>query len=460
MRTMRAMHAGAAAFIAGVLALALIAGGGAAWAHWTATAQGSGQVSTPSVRISQTDFPALGATYINTHARLSNTGSFTITNNGSVAGVASSRITAPGTIAPQMPLRIWPVSSPGACTASTAVPAAATTGTWAAAAVEGTTLAAGGSQTFCVRTEIPIFQRSALASSTGTTTVAGTLNVSLTATGTGWTATAPAVQAAQATQAIYPLDSGANVLARPADSRWYSFRNAGTGSTCLDVSGNGGAGSLAIAWQCLQSGTTHPQANQFWQVIPVTPSDPSIVTLRPRHAPTTRLAVDTSGRQVTAAANPSLATQQWIVQRMSTADVATAQFVSAVDGRCLALPSTASGNAVTTRDCTDPSTVLVTPVRSRLGFRPAGMLTNHVLIVGPRAMGAPLTLQRRSSAGVWNSVATGIPLNQPNELQFSAAALSTGTNTMRLTFADGTVAYEFVLAVSNSGTVTPTSGFG
>ncbi|NUL49316.1 hypothetical protein F7P69_29575 [Cellulosimicrobium funkei] len=451
---MRATRAGVAAFIAGFMALALVAGGGAAWAYWTATAQGTGQVTTPSVQISETNFSALQATYINTHTRLTTTGSFTITNNGSVAGVATSRISAPGGIAPQMPLRIWPAASASACTPSATIPESAASGTWASAAVEGTALAAGASQTFCVRTTVPVSQRDALATTSGTATVAGALNVSMVATGTGWSATANPALANQTTQAIYRLDAA---LAPATDSRWHTLRSAGNSTTCLEVSASGGAGSAVASATCAQNADGFTAPNQFWQVIPVNEANRTLVTLRPRHAPSTRLAVDGTGRQVIAAANPASTTQQWHVQRGPNAAV---QFVSAVDGRCLAVPSATGTGALSMVDCTNPASVLVAPDRRPLTFRSGGLLGlgYHTLIVGPRATGATMTLQRWNGSA-WNNVTTNTGSN-PNEIRFSTGLLAIGTHTLRLIFADGTVAYEFVLNSPLLGGMNPVSGFG
>lgn len=452
---MRTTRARILAVIAGVLAFALLAGGGTAWAYWTATAQGTGQVTTPSVQISQTNFTALQATYINTHTRLTATGSFTVTNNGSVAGTATSRISATGTIAPQMPLSIWPAASAGVCTPSATIPGSAVSGTWASAAVAGTPLAAGASQTFCVRTDVPVAQRNTLATASGTATVAGTLNVSLAATGTGWTAAAAPATAHQTTQAIYPLDP---VLAPATDSRWHAFRSAGNSNACLDVSSSGGPGTTVISGTCAVNAGGYTGPSQFWQVIPVNESNRTLVTLRPRHAPATRLAVDGTRRQVTATASPTSTSQQWHVQRGPNSAV---QFVSAVDGRCLSLPSTTGAGSLSTVDCTNPASVLVAPERKPLDFTSGALLGAgfHTLIVGPRDSSARLTLQRQNALGGWSNVTTTTP-SDPNQIRFSTGLLALGTHTLRLVFADGTVAYDFVLYSPLLGGMNKVSGFG
>ncbi|WP_413317397.1 RICIN domain-containing protein [Agrococcus sp. 1P02AA] len=451
---MRRTRKGLTAFAVGALAFAVLAGGGAASASWTAGALGSGQVTTPAVRVAQASFPSLGATFTNTHTSLTTTGSFTITNPGTVAGVASSTITSADARAPQLALRIWPVASTAACTPATAVPTTAATGTWAATTVAGTALAAGASQVLCVRTTLPLAQRNALASTTGAISVPAILSVSLVGTGTGWTAAAAGVTATHRTQAIYPLDAG---LAPTVGSRWHTIRSAASTGVCLDVSGGGGAGSLAIGWTCTQANGA-PQGNQLWQVIPVSEADRTLVTLRPRHQTGTRLAVDGTGRQSIAAAAAGAA-QQWHVQRVSAS---TVQLVSAVDGRCLSLPTTSSGTARTTVDCTDAAAAVLSPQLQPLGFtwNPGliGIGSNAALTVG--ANRADLILERESAPGTWQGVAFAQPAAYPTMITIAPANLPTGTSSLRLRYADGTVAYAFVLNRSSSNVVSAVSGTG
>ncbi|WP_072314827.1 RICIN domain-containing protein [Agrococcus sp. Marseille-P2731] len=451
---MRRTRKGLMAFAVGALAFAMLAGGGAASAYWTAGAQGSGQVTTQAVRVSQTSFPSLGATFINTHTSLTTTGSFTVTNSGGVAGVASTTITSADARAAQLALRIWPVASTAACTAATAVPVTAGTGTWASTTVAGTSLAAGASQVLCVRTTLPVSQRNALASTTGTTSVAANLNVSLVGTGTGWTAASAPAPAAHTTQAIYPLDTS---LAPVIGSRWHTLRTAASTGVCLDVSGAGGVGAAVIGWTCTQVNSA-PQANQLWQVVPVSEADRTLVTLRPRHQPTMRLAVDATGRQTLAIAAAGAA-QQWYVQRASAS---TVQLVSAVDGRCLSLPTASSATARTTVDCTDATAAVLSPQLQPLGFtwNPGliGLGSNAALTVG--ANRADFILEREASAGVWQSVAFVQPAAYPTMITIAPANLFTGNTTLRLRYADGTVAYAFVLNRSTTNVVSAVSGTG
>lgn len=436
-------------FIAGVMAFAVLIGGGGAWAYWTATVRGAATVTTPSVAVSQANFSVLNASFANAHSRLTSTGSFTVTNTGGSAGVATVSISATGGVAPQMPLRMWPVATAGACSAAAVIPGGAASGTWASATISNTTLAAGQSQIFCVRTTVPVSQRNALATTTGGTTILvnGTLNVSLAAA--GWTATASG-SAVQRSVGIYPLD---NSLAPVEDSRWHAFRNGASTSVCMDVqSSSAVAGTQVIAYPC-QADDGIPKENQFWQVIPVDETDRSLITLRPRHAPTMRL--DVNGNQITIQESSAATSQQWYVQRVSPSTVqgvppSTVQLVSAVDGRCLSIP--ASG-ILSMANCESGGTVLISP--QRVPLQVSTLLTTATLAVGPGA--STLRLQRWNGTA-WTNLTTS---STATTLSFSAPLLSAGENTMRVVFPDGTVAYNLVLRYTVLGLiVTVVSGTG
>ncbi|RLQ83907.1 RICIN domain-containing protein [Mycetocola zhadangensis] len=440
---MRSARQGVAGFLAGIMAFALlVGGGGAAWAYWTASAQGTGQVTTPSVTVTQISFPSLNATYTNAHARQTVTGPFSISNTGSVAGFATASISSTAPIAAQLPLTIWRVANSAACVAGSTIPSDAVTGTWASATLGNIQLAAGQAQTLCVRTTIPLSQRDSVASATGDARAAGTLNVSL-ATTTGWTAASTPAVATQTMSAIYPLDTA---LAPVNDSRWHSIRSA-NGATCLDVEANNTFGN-AIAYQCGSS----VQANQMWQVVPVSEADRSLITLRPRHSPNSRLAVDGSNRQVTVSSDPASPAQQWYVQRVSTT---TVQFVSATNGLCLSMPQASGVAALTMIDCSNIGSVIVNPLRIPLGF--SSNATTTTLTVGPRVAAAPFFLQRLSG-GTWTTVTT---TSQANALTVANDLLVEGPNTMRIIFIDGTFPAYNNLVLNRAGTVvTAVSGTG
>ncbi|GGE97815.1 hypothetical protein GCM10011313_21080 [Mycetocola zhadangensis] len=243
--------------------------------------------------------------------------------------------------------------------------------------------------------------------------------------------------------AIYPLDTA---LAPVNDSRWHSIRSA-NGATCLDVEANNTFGN-AIAYQCGSS----VQANQMWQVVPVSEADRSLITLRPRHSPNSRLAVDGSNRQVTVSSDPASPAQQWYVQRVSTT---TVQFVSATNGLCLSMPQASGVAALTMIDCSNIGSVIVNPLRIPLGF--SSNATTTTLTVGPRVAAAPFFLQRLSG-GTWTTVTT---TSQANALTVANDLLVEGPNTMRIIFIDGTFPAYNNLVLNRAGTVvTAVSGTG
>lgn len=147
---------------------------------------------------------------------------------------------------------------------------------------------------------------------------------------------------------------------------------------------------------------------------------------------------------------------------MQRASASTVQLVSAVDGRCLSLPTASSATARTTVDCTDATAAVLSPQLQPLGFtwNPGliGLGSNAALTVG--ANRADFILEREASAGVWQSVAFVQPAADPTMITIAPANLFTGNTTLRLRYADGSVAYSFVLNRSTLNVVTAVSGTG
>lgn len=410
--------------VAAIAVCALSVGGGAAWAAWTASAQASGQSTTPSVAITQVAFGQLNETYINTHTRLTETGSFTLTNTGTAAGPVAASITAPGSFAPLLPLRIWPVASTAACTAATTIPGTAASGTWASTTVPGVTLAGGASQVYCVRTTVPLAQRQSLATASGAQTVTATLAASLTSS--GWTAQAGATTT-QATAAIYPLSTD---LPKTAQSSWYRLANSGDANACLDVANSGGAGALLISYVCTDN------ANQRFQIVALG-ADPSVVTLRPRHAPGTRVSVRADGTQELAAANSAALSQQWIVQTRAGSPTRY-QLVSALDGRCLTVRAPWSDAAHTVVDCPLANVELI-PTRDPLTFS-GGLILTGTFDVGPAVFAQPLSVQRLVGT-TWTTEATLAAGSRTVSFALPTITLLSTERQYRLVYPDGSVAF-------------------
>ncbi|UJP10265.1 RICIN domain-containing protein [Microbacterium sp. KUDC0406] len=428
---------------AGLTAFLVLVSGGAAWSSWSAQSRGPGTVTTDAVAVSHAGF-ASPATTTYLPSSLSSTRSFTVTNNSAVQGTATVSITSSGTAASGLPISVWTVSSADKCTSSTSVPASGVTkGTWASATLTPT-LAAGAIITYCVRTSIPDWK--AITDPVGGNTVNPALTVSLNAQ--GWVATAPTATHAQTTAGMYPLVTG-NFFDPKLASTWHTIRRAGDAGLCLDVAASGGAGTRVITWTC------HDQSNQRWQFLPVNGTNQTLVTVRPRHAPTTRLTYTSSGVQQIAAGATGAAAQQWYVQK---AGAGFFQLVSAATGKCLGM--SAAGDA-------DMSVVECNDVRARLAFQREA-LTMSMSSSGTAVMldfhsissSGTLVLQRLRN-GSWENVtsivqgAGGVSFDMYNVLTNDA------DTSLRIVFQNTTdTAYSTFVLHRSTNTVTVVSGIG
>lgn len=416
------------AFVASAAVAALALGGGAAYAFWTATATGTGTVTSPTVAVTHASFPTASATLINTHTTLTQSGSFTLTNTGTIAGAVTASVTgAPSAFASALPVTYWP----GACVATP--PAGAVTTTWQSFSVS-TTLAAGASQAYCVRTVInPATQRDAIATTTGTQTLTATITAQITAS--GWTNTAPTASntATFTTQAIYKLAGDA---VTPPKSTWLRLRSATATGVCLDVSGSGGAGTDLISYGC------DTYANKSWQMIPVSGTDYTKVVLRPGHAPGTRIAQTATGTQIIAAVNAADVAQQWYVQRVSGTQI---QLVSVMNGKCLTVRPTADTLPLSTADCNGANTKIdAARIPLSLGsswVMGTGTFSYQNILNGT---GANALVVQRLSGGTWYNLGTTVSsppatatLSFPIVTSLGTDAnrsLAIGDNTMRIVY--------------------------
>ncbi|WP_425280786.1 RICIN domain-containing protein [Leucobacter coleopterorum] len=160
---------------------------------------------------------------------------------------------------------------------------------------------------------------------------------------------------------MFPLTPG---FFTPELSHWFTMRSKANNGICMDVTASGGAGSSAISYGC------HAASNQRWEFVPVSESDQSLVTIRPRHALGTRLTYDASNSELIQNASSS-ASQQWYVQQITTTAPLTFQFVSVANGRCLSLRSTSNTASMPTVPCTD-STAQIVLEREPLTYSQSG----------------------------------------------------------------------------------------
>ncbi|MFS2279883.1 RICIN domain-containing protein [Microbacterium sp. OR21] len=431
--------------VAGLAAFLVLIGSGSAWSYWTAQTSAAGSVSTDVVAVSHAGFSAPATTkHLPSSAGVS-TRSFTVTNGSAISGTATVSITSSEQYAANFAVSVWRPAS-GGCTDATALPTSGvTTGTWAS--VKPTlTLNAGATATVCVRTTVPDWKT--ITDPAGGRTFNPQLNVSLNAQ--GWVATAPVATHEQHTAGMYPLTGN---FFDPALSSWHTIRSRAANGVCLDASGSGGANTNVISWAC------HAESNQRWQFVPVSSGDQSFVTVRPRHAPSTRLTQTVAGVQQIAASASSDA-QRWYVQNAGS----FYQLVSAVDGMCLGMNTTSGNTATKVVECDQPAAQLtlqrepLTMSTATSGWWPF-TVTTVTLDFNSRITTTGMQLQKKTSTG-WKDVVSIEAKASPDSVSFNRDHISNnGTTEFRIVFAGSEdVAYGNILLSRTSGNGVASSG--
>lgn len=433
------LRATAGRLVAGV---ALAAGVGGAWAYFRSDTTASGTIRTPTVTVTPLDTTQLGVTLTNRQPYLGTLKSFRVANSGDVEGAVTVRLTSQSDAAAELDTRLWLADPVMGCATEPASPA---TGSWRDTALEPFSLAPGATQTLCVTTALPLENRDAVAATSGAQTIPTAVSIALVGAGTGWTAHAEAA-IAHATQAIYPLSSD---VVPVADSQWFALRSASTATVCLDGTMASGTSRPTAAQCSLVEG--YPAATQFWQLIPADGTDTRLVTLRPRHAPGMRLALDSaSGTPILATADTASAAQRWYVQRTETG----IQLVSAVDGRCLLIPPGTAVNGVSIGNCTVTGSSQLAFQRYPLLFETG--LAGTTLTIGAKASDAVLKVQFLDKT-TWRDLPELLLLAKI-ETRFAGVNLNTGLNQLRVVFPDGSIAYTLTVRWE-SATVYPVEGF-
>ncbi|WP_427870193.1 hypothetical protein [Leucobacter luti] len=438
-------------FVAGVSATALLAGGGSAWALWTASTQGTSTARTNAVTVAVAAH-GLDASYTNEHSTFVHTGSFTVTNTSGTSGTVGATVSGGGSLAAGLPIRIWPAST-GPCTAPP--PPGATSGRWDSAAAPAVTgVAPAAAVTYCVRTEISVDTRNAISTPTGAMATHPVITASLTTA--GWSAKTATVAVTQSTQGIYPL-AGSGWLPHGV-ARWFTVRAGASPSVCLDVKGGrNDPGTPLLAFSC------GPVSNQAFELVPVATGNDYLVTLRPANALQTRAAVDpVTQQQLTAAAALGGATgaepaaQRWYVQRVPGNRWS---FVSALDGRCLTLPGTSTEDPTHTGPCTG-SNVALELRREPVTFAASAQEVTVSWGIAP-GNAVIFNLQTRpAGAHEWSNQVTNTGPGA-RTFTFSTAGFSPGTHELRISdFGGGTIYGDMTMTVDGSGRATAGSGFG
>lgn len=454
-----------AGFIAGILAFSLL-GGGAAWAYWTTSAQGSGTIQTRTVSITQTNFANLSDIYRN--HKPTSTGSFTVTNTGATDGVVTISIaTSPAGLAADLPIRVWPVANAAACTATTTMPNSASTGTWASYSLgTGTALAAGASVTYCVRTIAVSRQSVATASAGGVRTSTATLTATLD-DDDGWDGTRTATATAtQATELIYlaPVAGSPNYIS-PGNSNWFLVKRTATLTQCLDVSNSGSGGTSAIAWSC------HAGPNQRWEFLPVSAASApgggtNFVRIRPKHAAGLglRLAVNGSNQVVAVTEDTTSTAQLWEFQRITET---TFQLISHNSGFCLNMGDTALDVALTVSACATTTAAranqILTLTREPLTLNVSGGGGTGGNVTFGFSGAETSTAQYRIqilSGGNWSNRGSASG-TEASSVSMPRSDVPTGTSTWRIVIeGTSTVIYSGITLNRSVNTVTATAGIG
>ncbi|MGX1792797.1 RICIN domain-containing protein [Microbacterium sp. NPDC055312] len=412
--------------IAGLATFLVFVGSGSAWSYWTTQATTAGRVTTDSVAVSHAGFAAPEETkYL--PSNLTSTRSFTVTNNSTIDGTATVSIASAQQGANDLPISLWRYTS-GACTDATGVPGSGVaTGTWGATTMQ-LALPKDAIATLCVRTRIPDWK--AIAVQSGGRTVNPELTVTLNAQ--GWVATTPTAKHTQRTAGMYPLTTN---FFDPAKSSWHTIRSRAANGICLDASGAGGANTNVISWTC------HQESNQRWQFMPVNGGDQNFVTIRPRHAPSTRLTQTATGVQQIAATASSDA-QRWYVQNSGS----FFQLVSAADGRCLGMNTTSGNTATRVVECDQPAAQLTFDVEPLTMSPDTGAWWNPTVTLGfsSTITTTGMMLQKKNGSG-WADVAA-VRVGATS-VAFGRSEISiSGTTEFRIVFAGSTdVAYGNIL---------------
>nr|WP_181035687.1 RICIN domain-containing protein [Clavibacter michiganensis] len=178
--------------------LLTFSGSGPAHASWDAPERSvTTSVSAGTMAITQAGFSSLAAAY--SSSALSVTSPVTLTNTGTVPApyAFSLGVQAATTLGSSAAVRVWPVASAGACTATSAA-SGATGMTWATAAPLSGTLAPNAAVVYCVRSSVTQAQRFALA---GATVVA---TATVTAAQGNWNSTSTATASQTVANSVTP----------------------------------------------------------------------------------------------------------------------------------------------------------------------------------------------------------------------------------------------------------------
>ncbi len=434
--------------ISAVLVFTLLGVGGQAWAYWSATAEGTGTVSTQKASIGENNVSSIDTTFLPND--LTHTAGFSVSNTGQLPGTMGLLFQIADPLASSLQVQVWPANQLTDCTEAAAVPAYALSGTWAAFPDLGRSLNAGESAPFCVRTTIADWK--AVTSATGSQSAV--LKHYSTLAASGWVANGLTFTPTQKTAGMYPLTAN---FFDPMLSNWFSMRNRAANSLCLDVDRSQGVGGLLLTYSC------QPNPNERWRFIPVAGSDQSLVTIQPMHTASARIGVDANGNQALVAPAANDPAQQWYIQAVPGTTPVTNQFVNAASGMCLSINKASSGSATTSPVTCDQASAQFQLQRNPLTFTQTDT-TLRFTFGGIRTSSYSVKLQRFDGT---NWVTTATTATGATFIEFAYSTLSTdatyvpaGKSQYRLISSSSIVWWSNIELDRNGTTVTAVGGVG
>ena len=432
--------------LAGAVAWSLLLGGGTAWAYWTSQASVVGGVAPRPVaaelRTDGLDVVLTGDDGIRT-----STGSFTVTNRGAEPGTVVAGMYSSEPLAAQVAVSIWPRAS--ADCGAEPVPGSAGRGTWGSAVAPAVPpLASGGSVVFCVRTEASDAEAVRLAQESGRLATSSAVAAIFTAA--GWAGIPMVKPVSLRTAVIRP--ASATPWLPDGLSRFYTLRPRGNGGLCLAAGPGTIVGAPLIVEKC------DARASQSFDVVPSATDGPKLVSLRSLAHTRLAVTVGADGRlslESSGAIVKDQRTQHWWVQHLPGG---RKQFVSALDGRCLIIPSTEGSTPLATGPC-EESAAAFEPRRTPLLWSGQGSTVRFDLGFHPESLGTYVLESRRAGQTAW--VERARITGDARTFEWSMAGADTGRYSLRIVSLTGFVVFDGLAVDRPTGRdVRPTAGFG
>jgi hypothetical protein len=306
--------------LASLFVLSALASSPSAMAAWSARVTATGSVSAGSLSVA---FAGALPTVTFINSALSSTASLSVSNTTSSDGAPGAELEltlsgpADSPLAAATNVVVWPVLSPAECTDLAAPGAGAFAGKWASPVTLTTDeLAAGGTQTYCLRSSLESRQSAATSGGAQSFEASATARLVLHAFSASVTSVSHVTSAW-----IYPAST--------LSSSWYSFMPSGQ-AACVDVTDGADAapGSRIGTYSCLGAGS----ADQLFTFDPLADS---LVGIR-SGVSNLLVGVGPDGGPAVQTSDPSDPSQRWEPQLVSPG---TFQLVNDATGMCLTAPA-------------------------------------------------------------------------------------------------------------------------